>query len=78
MTTIGYRRARKTGKDVFVELCVSVVMSLLGGFMFMLAVGVVHHEWIAACPTIGYGWSVLLAALLRGAMYANSSTRSER
>lgn len=32
---------------------------------FTLAVGVVHHEWIPACPTIGFGWALLLTLLLR-------------
>lgn len=35
----------------------------------MLAVGVVHHEWIASCPTIGYWWAVVLIFLIRAALY---------
>lgn len=41
---------------------------LFGGLWLMLAVGIVHHEWIAGCPTIGYWWAVLLAGLLRMAL----------
>jgi hypothetical protein len=45
----------------------SVVHVLIGGWYLMLGIGVIHHEWIAQCPTIGYGWAILLASLLRSA-----------
>lgn len=51
------------------ELVVNTLLSLLFGFWLMLAVGVVHHEWIRQCPTIGYFWSVVLVSLIRGALY---------
>ena len=35
------------------------------GWFLMLAVGVAHHEWWPALPTIGYWWAVLLCWLLR-------------
>lgn len=35
-----------------------------GGWTLMLAVGVVHHEWWPAVPTIGYWWAVVLCLLL--------------
>jgi hypothetical protein len=38
---------------------------LMTGLWLMLAVGVIHHEWIPQCPTLGYWWSVLLAYLLQ-------------
>jgi len=44
----------------------AALMSLLDGLWLMLAVGIAHAEWIPALPTIGYWWSVLLVALLRG------------
>jgi hypothetical protein len=47
------------------NLAISAVFSLLAGWALMLAVGVIHHEWIPACPTIGYWWAALLALLLR-------------
>ena len=55
----------------------SMVHILIGGLWFMLAVGVIHHEWIAQCPTIGYWWAVLLASLLRSAFAAVSTKSGE-
>lgn len=49
-------------------LTTGVLVSLMAGFWFMLAVGVIHHEWIPALPTLGYWWSVLIAYLLRVAL----------
>jgi Na+-driven multidrug efflux pump len=43
------------------------LMSLVNGWLLMLAVGIAHAEWVPALPTIGYWWAVLLAMLLRGA-----------
>lgn len=53
----------------FAGLLLKVVLnSLMAGLWFMLAVGVIHHEWIPALPTIGYWWAVLVAYLLRVAL----------
>lgn len=41
------------------------LMTVQSGWLFMLAVGIVHHEWIPACPTIGFWWSLVLVVLLR-------------
>lgn len=46
------------------------------GWMFMLAVGIAHAEWIPALPTIGYWWSVLLVVMTRG-LFAASSSKSK-
>ena len=54
---------------VLVQALVTAVASMLFGLFLMLAVGVVHHEWIAACPTIGYWWAVVLVFLIRAALY---------
>jgi hypothetical protein len=37
---------------------------LLGAWMFMLMVGVVHAEWLPQLPTIGFGLALLLSALV--------------
>lgn len=58
-------------------LLVSAVYSLVAGWAFMLAVGVIHHEWIASCPTIGYGWAVVVALLIRWALQAISTSGSD-
>lgn len=55
-----------------------IVHILVGGWLFMLAVGVAHHEWIPSLPTIGYWWSVLLAWLLRGALAQLPSTSGKK
>lgn len=50
---------------------------LIDGWMFMLAVGLVHHEWAHAVPTVGFWWAVLIAGLLRSALNpAPSSAKS--
>lgn len=37
---------------------------LVTAWMLMLAVGVVHAEWIPQLPTIGFGLALLLSFLL--------------
>lgn len=65
-------KARKSRRKALVKflgvLAQFVGRWLFGGLWLMLAVGVVHHEWLPACPTIGFWWAVLLAALLRMAL----------
>jgi hypothetical protein len=60
---------RRTASDRIIRLVVSCLTTLSGGWLFMLAVGVIHGEWISACPTIGFWWAVLLGSLIRGALY---------
>lgn len=38
---------------------------LITGWVFMLAVGVVHGSWWPAVPTIGYLWAVVIPGMLR-------------
>ncbi len=75
MTTIRYRRAESAKSRFFGQLLVDFLAALAGGWMFMIAVGIVHHEWIRACPTIGFGWAVLIGALFRGAFFLNGQTK---
>ena len=58
-------RSQALGKIV-TGIFTSAAISLMGGFELMIAVGVVHAEWIRTLPTVGYWWAVLLVALLRG------------
>jgi uncharacterized membrane protein YiaA len=37
--------------------------ALVRGWLLMLAVGVVHHDWTARIPPMGYWTAVLLTAL---------------
>lgn len=63
------RRSRWKAFGKFLgSLAQAALVSLAHGLYLMLAVGIVHHEWIPGCPTIGYWWAVLLAVLVRGAL----------
>lgn len=55
------------------RLSFMVCSTILGGWLLMLAVGVIHHEWIHSCPTIGFGWSVLLSSLIKAALINHTS-----
>jgi hypothetical protein len=68
----------RDGGDWFVIIAVELVMFLVAGWAFMLAIGVIHHEWIRSCPTIGYWWSVLLASLIRTALYSHDHDKDRR
>jgi hypothetical protein len=67
-----------TAVTLVLGLLLSALFSLAAGWALMLAVGVIHHEWIPQCPTIGYWWAVLLAMLLRGALHTIATSGSER
>lgn len=72
-------RMRKRTFAEFVALfIIDALLTALAGWLFMLAVGVVHHEWIPQCPTIGFTWSVVLVALLRGAFRISSPSDDDR
>lgn len=60
------------------SLVVTAVASMLGGWMFMLAVGVAHHEWLPGLPTIGYWWAVLLTWLIRSAALSAPASGGEK
>jgi len=52
---------------LIIGVVVGAVTALAAGWLFMLAVGIAHHEWLPQLPTIGYWWAVLIVSLLRGA-----------
>lgn len=56
-------RVRRDRSDVVAEFVTSVLLMLLGAWVFMLLVGVIHHEWIAALPTLDW-WSSLLIIVM--------------
>jgi hypothetical protein len=74
-------RWRKLGSflgALFGALALGFLNALSSGWAFMLAVGVVHAEWLPQVPTLGYWWSVLIAWLLRWALtHTPSSTKKE-
>lgn len=59
------RRARsKMSQDKKIALwveffCATFVVLPVGAWVFMLTVGVIHHEWLPQLPTLGY-WASLL------------------
>lgn len=55
----------RTRSDRITRFTTASLLSFYGAWMFMLAVGVIHHEWIPACPTIGFWWALLLCGLIR-------------
>jgi hypothetical protein len=61
------RRAEQRGKALkgcLAALATAALLSLLKGWLFMLAVGVIRAHWIPQCPTVGYWWAVLVMLLL--------------
>lgn len=63
------KRAKSLGDAVnriVTSLVTSAVACLLDGFWLMLAVGIIHADWIPALPTVGYWTAVVVVALLRG------------
>lgn len=59
-------------------LLLEAAMAALGGWALMLAVGVVHSEWIPQCPTIPFGPAIVVSLLLRAALYSPPSSGSDR
>lgn len=54
------RRSSVAWDDIFVGL----VLTFIGAWVFMLLVGVIHHEWIAALPTLGWWPSLLIIVMI--------------
>lgn len=68
---------RKSRRKALGALVAAALKTLIDGWYLMLAVGIVHHEWIRSCPTIGYWWAVLLCFLIRGALNYVPTAKSE-
>ncbi|GIE30126.1 hypothetical protein Ait01nite_031710 [Actinoplanes italicus] len=63
------RRSRRAALGKFFSRLVEVLLTgfmvaLLRGWLFMLAVGAIHHHWMPQIPTLGYWWAVLIWALM--------------
>ncbi len=54
------------------KLIVQALLTMLQGWVFMLAISVIHKYWIDALPTIGYLWAVVVVATFKSA-FANPS-----
>jgi hypothetical protein len=61
-------RRREARNGCLMAIWTGASVALISGWMFMLGVGIVHHEWIHQCPTIGYWWAVLASSLFRSAL----------
>lgn len=65
----------------FIYLGVFVATIPLVAWLFMLAVGVIHHEWLPMMPTIGYKSSLIVSGvampLLRLSTFGGSGTSSK-
>jgi hypothetical protein len=59
-------KRRVAAGRAFGRLFVHACTEFFHAWIFMLAVGVIHIEWIHALSTIGYWWSLLLVWMLRG------------
>ncbi len=47
-----------------IPFAVAIVWAFFGGWLFMITVGVIHAEWLTMMPTVGYGSSLLIFALI--------------
>lgn len=57
--TIGFRAGRLSRIVTY-----NLIMAIVGGWALMLAVGVIHADWLQGVPTIGYIPAVLVVFLL--------------
>jgi hypothetical protein len=68
-------KTRRKALGTFISgLVTNCLVTLSNAWMFMLAVGVAHAEWIRQLPTVGYWTSVLLVVLLKGVFSAYRPT----
>ncbi|GAB4001545.1 hypothetical protein GCM10029992_37370 [Glycomyces albus] len=52
-----------TAGAIFLVL-VTAIVAFIGGWWFMLTVGLAHTEWSDTIPTVGYWTAVKFAAML--------------
>jgi hypothetical protein len=48
-------------KTFLVGCVVLAAESLVGAWLLMVVVGIVHGEWLPQVPTVGYGGALILA-----------------
>lgn len=56
-------RFSETMLSIVIFLGIFIVILPLIAWVFMLGVGVVHHEWLPAMPTIGYKSSLIVCGI---------------
>lgn len=62
---------------LFGALLTGFLTALLNGWLFMLAVGVIHDHWLPRVGPVGYWWSVLICWLLRSALSSTASATTK-
>lgn len=86
LTIVRKDRQRRSRWRKFGAFLGKLLTALLTGFLralscgwgFMLAVGVIHAEWLPQVPTLGFWWAVLIAWLLRWALsQASASSKKD-
>jgi len=74
------RRDRQARRDKAIDKVAELIGQIVGvflrGWFFMLAIGVIHHEWLPKCPTLGYGTATLVIVLISGALAIPSHRKS--
>jgi hypothetical protein len=71
-----YREKRGKWERFWVRAITGAILWPLNGWMFMLAVGITHHEWWPALPTIGYWWACVIAGFIRAALVPIQAVKS--
>jgi biotin transporter BioY len=69
-------RRKQTINGCITSTIIAVGSALIGGLWLMLAVGVIHHQWLHGLPTVGYWTAYVIVALLRGT-FSNIDTKVE-
>lgn len=71
------KRRAAIGRTI-TSLCTAIVHAFAAGWELMIAVGVIHAEWIPSLPTIGYWWAVLLVWLFTGMFSTPKTDRKDK
>lgn len=61
---------------IFAALFTGILRAAVGGWAFMIAVGVAHAEWVHNLPTVGFGTSIILSAFFALALVPGLSSSS--
>lgn len=70
-----YRERRGKWERFWAGVLVRLIFAPIDGWLFMLAVGIVHDHWWPAVPTIGFWWALMLAVLFN-AIFAGTRRTS--
>lgn len=54
-----------TSRSVMTMIALNVAFIFIVGWLMMLLVGVIHGEWIAALPTVGFNGATVVIFIIR-------------